>query len=162
MKRLIFPLLVVALLAAFLFWWFSPGQILKRRTRSLLETLTMDAGAGRSTRQMGVYSLNALLAPEVELNTPTIQQANGTFERADLESAYAWLCQQAKQTRFELDRFESVSIIGNRGEVAFSLDALVELPTYRPADGRYQVTFRWQREDDNWRLAAATWLEKKR
>ena len=162
MKRFAIPAAALLVLAGFLLWWFSPVQILKRRTLSLLETLTMDAGTGKSTRQLGVYSLNALLAPEVELSTPTIDQANGSFERSELESAFSWLCQQAKQTRFELDEFRSVKISGDRGEVVFSLEALVELPAYRPADGRFQVTFHWQREQETWRLTAADWLEEKR
>lgn len=160
MKRFIIPSAALLVLAAFLFWWFSPTQVLKRRTHSLLETLTMDAGTGKSTRQLGAYSLNALLAREVELSTPTIDQANGTFERSELESAFSWLCQQAKQTHFELDEFRAVNISGDRGEVVFSLEALVELPTYRPVDGRFGVTFRWQREEESWRLTGAEWLEE--
>jgi hypothetical protein len=162
MKRLAIPATALLVLAAFLFWWFSPTQVLKRRTLSLLETLTMDAGTGKSTRQLGAYSLNALLAREVELSTPTIDQANGTFERSELESAFSWLCQQAKHTSFELDEFRTVNISGERGEVVFSLDALVELPTYRPVDGRFAVTFRWQREEETWRLASAEWLDERR
>jgi hypothetical protein len=160
MKRLMIPALVVALLAALAVWWFSPAQQIKRRTNSLLETLTLDAGTGRAARQMGVYSLNALLAAEVELDTPTIDQANGTFDRADLESAYTWLCGQARQMRFDMRRIHSIEVSGDRGTVEFSLEALVELPTYRPADGGYRVTFEWRREEDSWRLARATWLEE--
>ena len=111
---------------------------------------------------MGVYSLNALLTPEVELETPTIPEANGTFERAEMESSYSWLCEQAKQTRFELVKFHSVKIDGDRADVAFSLDALVELPSIRPADGRYEVTFRWLRGDNGWLLSKAKWVEGKK
>ena len=160
MKRLLIPSLAVVVFSAFAFWWFSPGQVLKRRTLSLLETLTFDSGSGRASRQMGVYSLNALLAAEVELNTPTIDQANGTFDRAEIESAYTWLCQQARQTRFDMRRIHSIDVSGDRGVVVFSLDALVELPTYRPADGTYRVTYEWRREEDAWRLVRATWLEE--
>jgi hypothetical protein len=160
MKRMMIPALALALLAGFAVWWFSPAQVIKRRTNSLLETLTLDAGTGRAARQMGVYSLNALLAAEVQLETPTIDQANGTFDRADLESAYTWLCGQARQMRFDMRRIHSIDVTGDRGIVEFSLEALVELPTYRPADGNYRVTFEWRREEDTWRLARATWLEE--
>jgi hypothetical protein len=160
MKRLLIPILSVLAIAAFAFWWFSPGQVIKRRTRSLLETLTFDSSTGRASRQMGAYSLNALLASEVELNTPTIDQANGTFERSEIESGFTWLCQQAKQTRFDLRRIHSIEVNGDRGVVDFSLDALVELPTYRPADGAFRVTYEWRREDDAWRLFKATWIEE--
>ena len=161
MKRFGLPVFILALLGAFAFWWFSPVQVLKRRTETLLRTLTLESGSGKAARQMGVYSLNALLATEVELSNPTIQEANGTFERSEMESAFSWLCEQAKETRFELGDFHSVKIDGEQADVAFSLEALVALPTYRPADGRYEVTFHWVRESDTWRLGRATWAKSK-
>ncbi len=147
---------LVLLLAAI--WWFSPGQVIKRRTLSLLDTLTMEPGEARSGRALGTYSLNALLAPEVELDTPTIGEANGTFDRSELESAYSWLSSHARETRFQHDRFESVTTDGDEGTVVFTLDALVELADRRPVDGRFEVTFRWQRDDlGKWRLHSASW-----
>ncbi len=134
-------------------------QVVKRRCKTLLETLTLESGSGNAGRQLATYSLNALLASEVELETPSIDEANGTFERSEMESAFSWLCGQAKQTRFELEEFHSVIVSGDRADVALALNALVELPTYRPADGRYEVTFQWQKEKDGWRLARARWIE---
>lgn len=160
MKRLMMPVLACALIGVLAVWWFSPEQVLKRRTGSLLETLTFEQGSGRASRQMGVYSLTALLADDVELETPTIDHANGTFERADLESAYGWLCGQARQMHFEVREIHSVDVDDDRGVVVFSVNALVELPTYRPADGNYHVTFDWQHTEDEWRLVRATWLEE--
>jgi hypothetical protein len=43
--------------------------------------------------------------------------------------------------------------------VKLSLTGLVELPTYRPADGTYDVTFDWQKEEDGWRLSRAVWQQ---
>ena len=159
MKRLVPVLVVVALLGAFGFWWFSPVQVVKRRTQTLLETLTLDASAGRPVRQMGVYSLNALLSTEVALNTPTIPEANGVFERSEMESAFSWLCQHARQTRFKAKEFHHIRVAGDEAQVDFLLEGLVELPSYRPADGFYEVTFRWRMEEGSWRLARADWRE---
>jgi hypothetical protein len=160
MKRFGLPIVILAVLGAFLFWWFSPVQVVKRRTHTLLETLTMESVSGKASRQTGVYSLNALLAGEVELVTPTIPEANGTFDRSEMESAYSWLAGQAKQTRFELLEIHSITIDGNQADVSFSLEALVELPSSRPADGRYVVTFRWVNDENSWRLARAEWNPK--
>ncbi len=159
MKR--FASLAVSLAVAVIFgvWWFSPTQVLKRRTESLLATLTLDSGTGKAGRQMAAYSLNALLASQVELENPEIQEANGSFERAELESAFSWLCNQARQTRFEAGKFHSVSVSGDAAKVRLSLTGLVELPTYRPADGTYEVTFDWQKEEDGWRLSRAVWQQ---
>ena len=157
MKRLAPTVFVVALLGALAFWWFSPVQVVKRRTATLLEVLTLEPGSGRSGRQLGAYSLNALLAREIELKSGSISEANGTFDRSELESAYSWLCGQAEQSGFTLERFHSVVVEGDQATVECSITALVELPNDRPADGTYEVTFRWIREEDAWRLAGATW-----
>jgi hypothetical protein len=159
MKRLLVPALALAVMTVLALWWFSPTQVIKRKTHSLLETMTLDSGTGRATRQMGVYSLNSLLAAEVELHSPSIREAHGTFDRADIESAYSWLCQQARQTKFDLRRIHAINVSGDHGKVEFSVDALVELPSYSPADGSFRVTLDWRREDDNWRLFRASWIE---
>ena len=159
MKRLVIFAVGMVAAVAFGIWWFSPVQVLKRRTGSLLATLTLDSGTGKAGRQMAAYSLNALLASQVELENPEIQEANGSFERAELESAFSWLCNQARQTRFEAGKFHSVSVSGDAAKVKLSLTGLVELPTYRPADGTYEVTFDWQKEEDGWRLSRAVWQQ---
>ena len=159
MKRFAIAAIIVAVLGILGVWWFSPTQVLKRRTLSLLTTLTLEAGTGKAGRQLGAYSLNALLAPQVELYAPTIQEANGSFERSELESAFSWLCNQARQTRFELQKIHSVSVNGDQAKVELTLTGLVELPTYRPADGTYGVTFDWEKAKDGWRLTRATWKQ---
>lgn len=159
MKRSAIPLVILVLLGAFAFWWFSPVQVVKRRSKALLETLTLEPGGGKGGRQLAAYTLNGLLADEVELTAPSIEEANGTFPRTEMESAFSWLCKHAKQTRFDLEDVHSVTVEGDRAEIGFSLSALVELSDYRPVDGRYEVTYKWRREKDGWRLASAKWIE---
>ncbi|RYD49582.1 MAG: hypothetical protein EOP85_01355 [Verrucomicrobiaceae bacterium] len=159
MKRPAIVLFSAIVLAAFGMWWFSPGQVLKRRTLSLLSTLTMESGVGAVSRQAGSYTLNALLAKQVELETPTIREANGTFDRSELESGYSWLSSQAKQTRFEMKDLRSIAVRGDEATVNLTLEGLVELPSYRPADGIYDVVFRWKKEKDGWRLYHAIWKQ---
>jgi hypothetical protein len=161
MKRFAIPLAVAGLLVLFGVWWFSPTQVVKRRTGSLLATLTLDGGSGKVGRQMAVYSLNALLAPRIELENPTITEASGSFERSEIESAFTWLCGQARQTSFKAEKFHSIRVADGKARVEFTLTGLVELPTYRPADGKFDATFDWEKEDDGWRLARASWRESK-
>ena len=158
MKRLALTALVFALFGSLIYWWFLPTQVLKRRTSQILHTLTLDAGTSRSSRQLGVYALNALLASSVQLDTPTLPDANGTFDRSEVESAFSWLCEQAKQSHFTLGKFHSVMIDGDQADVAFAIEALVELPGSRPVEGHYEVTFRWQLEQNAWHLTRANWM----
>lgn len=157
MKRLALPIAFVVLLGLFGAWWFSPTQVVKRKVKSLLTTLTFQKGEGKVGRQAGTYSLNALLAEQVDLENPDISEANGSLERSDLETAYSWLAEQAKETRFEVQSFDSISINGDQATVDLHLTGLVELPNYRPADGTYTVTFDWRKQEDGWRLKRASW-----
>jgi hypothetical protein len=157
MKRYLISTVVVVLLAGFCFWWYSPRQVIQRRTHSLLETLTFGKGGGLAARNLGGYALHDLLAEEVELQTPTIPEANGSFSRDDLEAAYSWLGNQAKETRFEMKEIHDIQIQDTIATVECSLFGLVELPTYRPADGNYEVIFNWVKQDDGWKLTRAVW-----
>lgn len=160
MKRLIFWIALITVLAAVAFWWYRPNQVLKRRTQKVLHTLTLPAGSDPGGRKMGIYALNALLAAQVEFDAPpALPQASGFFDRSEVESAYSWLCDQVKQSRFDLQEIHSIQIDGDQADVAFSLEALVELPNDRLADGRYEVTFRWQKENETWHLIRAQWVE---
>ncbi len=157
MKRYLLPVVVLVLLAAFGVWWYTPYQVVKRKVGSLLSTLTLEAGSGKAGRNLRGYTLHDLLASEVELVTPTIEEANGTFQRDEIDSAFSWLCNQAKQTSFVMEEVREITIDGDRAKVRLTLTGLVELPTYRPADGRYDVTFDWVKEEDAWKLTRAVW-----
>ena len=157
MKRLAISLALLAAVAGLAAWWLSDTQVLKRRTHSLLTTLTIDSGNGKVGRQMGAYALNSLLAEQIELANPTLQEADGSFERSELEAAYSWLCNQCKETLFELRKIHSITVNGTDGNVSLTLVGLVELPTYRPVDGTFDVMLDWKKHEDGWRLTRATW-----
>ncbi len=157
MKRFASFAITTGTLATLGIWWLSPEQVIKRRCKTLLSTLTLDADTGIPGRQMKTYQLSSLLASEVTLENPTIREAQGTFDRPDLESAFSWLCNQAKQTHFKLENFHQIIVTGDKATVELTLTGLVELPTYRPADGSYDATFEWVRDDDAWQLSRASW-----
>ena len=90
-------------------WWFSPEQVIKRRSISLFEILTIDLSKPPTTRALAVYSLHPYLATEVEVSTPTPEEANGTFAREELESAFSSICQHALQC----------AVLGRHGAHAF-------------------------------------------
>lgn len=161
MQRIAVIGITLALISGLVIWWFSPVQTLKRRTASLLQTLTLKSGSTKAARQMGAYSLNALLADEVVLEATTITEVNGTFDRSEMESLYSWLCGHTTQTRFDLEQFQSIAIRGDQADVVFSLKALVELPSSRPVDGHFLVTYQWKHGDKGWQLTRASWAEAK-
>ena len=136
-------------------WWFSPEQVIKRRSISLFEVLTIDLSKPPTTRALAVYSLHPYLATEVEVSAPTPEEANGTFAREELESAFSSICQHALQCRFSEPVFEQVSIDGKRASVELNLQANVEFPGLRIADGPFRVKLDWLRGEKDWLLERA-------
>jgi hypothetical protein len=80
-KTGIILVIAFAILVPLGMWWFSPEQAVMRRTQHLMEVLTLSGGSGAPMRQAKVYSMNALLAPEVELVVPDVPDANGSFDK---------------------------------------------------------------------------------
>lgn len=147
--------LIGLLLAAlgFSVWWYSPTQVVKRRTDRLLEVMSFEEGQGRVARQAGAYALNSLLAAEVELAADFPAEANGMFERERLESAYSWLAGRVVRSRFERIAFEKVEVREPVAEVELRAQVLVQLPDARLLDGRFRIFLLWQNEGDGWRVA---------
>lgn len=156
MKKLLITGILLAAVIGFLSWWYSPKQVVKRRTDSLLRTLTLNQDQSVAAKQMGVYSINALLAPEVEFASGEIEQANGTFARSDVESTYGWLCEHAKEMTFTRKKTESITINGDTGRITFVVDAKVVVMDSEIASGLYRTTFEWV-QNDAWQLRSAKW-----
>jgi len=155
MRRFTFFAAVVVVLAAFLFWWFSPGQVVKRRTKNLIDLAK--AGTTPASRALGTFTLNKLLDDPVALSVPSVEEANGTFSRDELEAGYQWFCRSAKESKVRVTGFDDISVAGDEATVRATLDAQVVLPTYRPSDGPVRATFEWRKRDDGWRLVRLVW-----
>lgn len=153
-KKVIISVLSVSIVLSAA-WWFSPQQVIIRRSISLFEVLTIDLSKPPTTRALAVYSLHPFLAPEVEISTPAPEEANGTFAREELESAFSSICQHALQCRFSEPVFDDVKIKGKRASVALSLQAKVEFPEMRVADGPFRVKLEWLRGEKDWLLVRA-------
>jgi len=157
MKKLWFILAALLILVPLGLWWFSPEQVVMRRTRHLMEVLTISQGSGGPIRQAKVFSRNAMLAPEVELESPDIPDANGSFDKQELESAFSWICQNSKSSEMRVAEFRSVEVNDKTAKVRVIVKGYLELPTYRPADGTFNVTIDWIRAGDGWRFTKIVW-----
>lgn len=156
----ILAVLVIAMIA-FAIWWLSPVQVLKRRTDSLLSTLTLNEGSGFAARQSHVYRLNALLDTEVTLDGPAMIDAAGTYDHEEIEAGFSQISRRAKKSHFETIEFGEIVISNSkrRATMDVKIDAMMDLGNFRPVDGEYDVTLIWTRADDGWRLTQATWTE---
>lgn len=158
MKRLVIAVAVV-LSIAFAVWWFSPTQVVKRRTNKLMSTLTLEEGSGSAARHLNTLSFGGLIAEDVTLEIAGVGEANGDFSNQDLNAGFSWLTTQARFTKFEVTDFLKVGVGGDRAEVEAKVEAVVALPDYRPADGAYLMELGWVKVEDGWRLTRVKWRE---
>lgn len=156
MKKLIIIAAAAVIIVPLGIWWFSPERVIKGRTNHLMEVLSMSEGTGM-LRQAKVYSMNAMVAPEVTLAIPDIADANGTFDKQDMESAFSWICQNAKRADFRITEFREIYIEGETANVRFIAEGFLELGAGRLADGKFDVTIHWVKGGDGWRYDAVTW-----
>ena len=159
MKKLILLAIAAVILIPLGMWWFSSEQVIKRRTNHLMEVLSMSEGAGGPLRQAKVFSMNAMLSPEVTLTIPGVAEANGTFDKQEMESAFSWICQNARKSEFSVREFRDIEIEGDSATVRFVAEGFLELPALRPADGSFEVTIHWKKGGDGWRYDAINWKD---
>jgi hypothetical protein len=162
MKKLLIPVMALVAVVAVLLWFYSPEQVVKRRTGKLMSILTMEDTGGGNSRQLSALGLGGLIAEELALETPTIEEANGVHQRTDIESGFDGLTRIANFTKFEIVEYHAITILGEDARVSATIEAVVALPSYRPADGLYEVELDWKKEKDGvWRLSRAKWQETK-
>ena len=157
MKKLWFVVAALLILIPLGLWWFSTEQVIMRRTHHLMEVLTISAGSGGPIREAKVISMNSMLAPEVELESPDIADANGSFDNQELESAFSWVCQNAKRSRMHVTNFRKIAIDDDGVEVIADVKGYLELASSRPADGNFLVKIHWVKVEDGWRFDKMVW-----
>ena len=157
MNRALTGTAILLALCGFLVWWFHPAQTLKRRSKSLMNTLTLAEGAGAASRNLKLNPLARAIADEVTLRGTGSRRANGTFQRESIEAGFSWLTRNARSSRFQIRQFDSIAISGNVATVTATVDAEVILPDATPLDGIHTVTLTWLGEGNAWRLTACEW-----
>ena len=160
MKKLIPIVVLAAILIPVGSWYFSSEQVVKRRTKHLMAVLSISESSAQPLRQGKVYSMNALLAPEVTLDIPGTSEANGTFDKQLMESAFSWVCRNAKSSQFDVTDFRSVTLDGDTATVNVVVEGYMELSKLRPMDGLHDVTLVWEKGGDGWRFSKVDWISR--
>jgi len=155
MKKRIAALLLFAALIPVGLWWFSPEQVLMRRTEKLLELFSLSEDT-RGPKQMRVFAMNKMLCPQVELIIPDVSEANGSFDKAEIEAVFSWICQNATRSHFEIVSFRDVSVSGEKASVSFAAAGSIQFRSTQPIEGSFEVTIIWKKAEDGWRYEKVT------
>lgn len=151
----------IALLALGLFvWWYSrTPRVLARKIDSLIETLHVDPATTRSSRLIKSSSIGKYFDEQVELTSP-IDEANGNFSPADLNSGFRFLTENAREITIERKGDISCEVDGKHATQQFQIDAKVSFSRWlKNLDGRYAVTVHWRKTEQGWKIHSNDWKE---
>ena len=151
-KRLIVGVLIIAAMVGFALWWYSPRQVILRRTRSLLDTVSIDASSGRAARGLQASGIDGFLAPKLVLDVPD-EEATGSWSRYDVEAGFRYVAVRSDFTRFRLDTIESLEITDDHATLRGWIDSEVQIDKKTRLSGRYLTEFGWTKGDDRWRIS---------
>lgn len=145
------------LLIPVIIWWSSEERAVKRRSDHLMDILTISADTGGVMRYAKALSINGVLAPQFDIESLTIKEANGSFPKDQIESAYSWICSNTRESEFEITEFREVKIEGDRATVIATVEGFIDIKGNRPVDGTSDVTLYFQKSDGSWLLTKVIW-----
>lgn len=155
--RIIIACALVLLLIPVGMWWFSEERAVKRRSDHLMDVISISADTRGVFRQLKAYSLGGVLADKIDFESSTVEKLNGSYPKDQIESAFSWICQNAKESIFEITDFREVKIEGDRAIVRATAEGFIEVKGDRPVDGVSDVTLYWIKVDGSWVLTKIIW-----
>lgn len=144
----------VALLALGLFawWYYQTPRVLARKIDSLITTLNFDPSTTRSSRLIKSSSIGKYFDEQVEITSP-IDDANGNFSPADLNSGYGFLTESAREILIQRVGEITSEIDEEHATQQFDVYAKVSVSRWlKNLDGRYVVTVHWRKTEQGWKI----------
>lgn len=163
MKRIAIPAVVLAIVGLAI-WWFSPTQVLKRRTAAFIDTANVPSNMSDIGRGARGKNLSDYMADRVRVDSPEdlAEELGREFSRDRAAALYTVVARYCREISITDLIFESVTHDGDHAVVRFSADTIVDLPNRRPVDGIVTVESRWQKTEGDWLLESFEWSESPR
>lgn len=150
-KRWLPPAVALLLATLGILWWYQPERVIERRSRALLETITVPPSASKASRMLRPESLAAFLAPSVIFHTRT-KEVNGTLERDDVVDGFRYLATNASETSFQPASVLGVEVTGDDASIRLLVDARAVMSGREPLNGEHDVTLTWRKSGSSWLL----------
>lgn len=164
-KKTLFPAIAIALVAAYLFWWFSTPQVLKRRSSDLIDCVRMEEGTGRVQRAFKADDLRDIITEHVTVTYPQMRSTFNhkyaintpiTLEENQAKSALLYLSELAEWITVENETIEVLEHNDTHAKVkvSFTLSAKLKGKPEQTAD--LKGIFSFEYKDNRWLVSEAT------
>lgn len=163
-SKIIIVSVAVALGVAFLIWWMSPTQVLKRRITNLIEEANVPAGMGKLGRNNRGPEVSEYMTEMIDVVPPSglDDDINHNYDRETVSRYYSALAHYCKEISSKDLEIEEINVNGEMAEIYFRMDLVVDLGSRRPADGIMVARTTWKKLDGTWLLEFIEWTEEPR
>jgi hypothetical protein len=156
-KILTYSAIASLVLGLFAWWYYQPKRLLERRLNQLIETLSFDPASTRTSRLLKSSSVGKFFDQHVEITSP-IDDANGNFSPEDLNTAYSYLSENAREIVIHRDSTVQTQIDRDYATQEFEADVKVSISRWlQELNGRYFVTVHWRKTTEGWKIHSTTW-----
>lgn len=164
-KKILIPATFILAIIAFLLWWFSTAQVLKRRSLDLIDCVRMEEGTGRVQRAFKADNLKDYITDTI---TVTYPQMKSTFnhqystnlpislDEDQAKSALLYLTELAEWIKVENESVEVLKHNENAATVKISFDITSKLKNMTEQSASLTGVLTFQYIEKRWLMAEAT------
>ena len=155
MKRKLLIIGVLLVVMGYLYWRTQPEQVIKRRSKSLIEMADqVSEGAGL----FDIKRLEGLIGHQLKYQVDAYSSQRASANQAEVLSAYQWMGDNTKKSEFKIEEITGLSIEGNDARLKCRVVGILEMNDIRMMEGLHLVEFGWCRDSKgHWRLVELVW-----
>lgn len=155
MKRNLMIVGVLLVLIGYLYWRTLPEQVIKRRSKALIEMADqVSEGAGL----FNIKRLEGLIGQQLEYQVDAVSSQSASTSQAEVLSAYQWMGDNTKKSQFKIEDITGLSIEGDDARLKCRVVGILEMNDIRMMEGMHLVEFGWRKDArGEWRLVELVW-----
>ena len=155
-KPIIAGAVIFAAVTAFLVWWFSDTQVIKRRTSLLAETLTISEPDSNPARALKSQKFAELLAKNFSGNAD-LARYSGNISRDEAISGHQYLSHSVKSSSLTLSDFKIISLESSTAQVSATFSLSITTKNGETDSETSATSLVWIKNDSGkWQLSSAT------
>lgn len=155
MKRKLLIVGVLLVVISYLYWRSQPEQVIKRRSKALIE---MADQASEGAGLFDIKRLEGLIGQQLKYQVDAVSSRSASTSQAEVLSAYQWMGDNTRKSEFKIEEITGLSIEGNDARLKCRVVGILEMNDIRMMEGLHLVEFGWRKDSrGDWRLVELVW-----
>lgn len=158
-RQITIAALLVMVIMAFAFWWYSPAQVLKRRCNHFFNVISFTEKMKPETRQLRVMELGEFLDTNVVLSGKDLpDEISNPAPSDELQAIFACVCDACRFVTITERNMEFIGIDGKTATVQATIKLAIDHPEgAKLFNGTHRLMISWQHAAQRWRITKVSW-----